>query len=118
MPSINRTVLIIRVKDPFLQWVKQAEPAYLHNYTLEDLNHEPKIYLIPDTDTPDEVERWMSLNWQTIFEVELEGWCEDEVQWPQKRSYAMFKKWVGWEYSTDIEDTLHKPPVWEEETLE
>jgi len=52
METLNRSAIVVKPKQPFLEWLHAADPTS-HDLTLLDLIQEPTIYLIPECDTND-----------------------------------------------------------------
>ena len=46
MATLNRSVIVVKPKQPFLDWLHTADPTS-HELTLRNLVLEPTIYLIP-----------------------------------------------------------------------
>ncbi len=70
---VNRAAVILRYKNPFIQWVNEADPHVDDpGITLERANQERTVYLIKDADA-ENMEEWISLNFEQLFESELEG---------------------------------------------
>ena len=53
MKTINRSALVVKPAQPFLDWLHRVDPTSTH-LTLDDLRLEPTIYLLPEWDTEDE----------------------------------------------------------------
>jgi hypothetical protein len=49
MATLNRSVVMVKPKRAFLDWLHATDPAN-HELTLWDLVREPMIYLIPECD--------------------------------------------------------------------
>jgi hypothetical protein len=49
MQRINRTAVVIKPKQPFVDWLNQI-PYEDHDYTLEKIRDENTVFLIPDFD--------------------------------------------------------------------
>ena len=49
------------------------------------------------------------MNYEALFENELEGWYTDESLWPKKRDLKLFREWFNVECHTVIEDTVGLP---------
>ena len=115
---INRAALILIYKAPAIKWVNDADP-YDDNtgITEENIKDDQTVYLIrdEDADTPATIKKWLKLNYQTLFENELETWYADERLWPKKRTFALFQKWFGYECHSVIEDTVGSPIVDDED---
>jgi len=106
MQFLNRDAIIVLPKKPFLDWVNYTDPE--NPMTLEELRDMPNIYLIPETDTPEEKEKYLEKNCQKIFKHELFGYWTDEEAHPKDLSLKVFKEWFEYEFSEMIADTLSK----------
>ena len=53
MKTINRSALVVKPAQPFLDWLHRVDPTST-DVTLDDLILEPTIYLLPERDTEDE----------------------------------------------------------------
>jgi hypothetical protein len=106
---INRAAVILRYKEPAVAWINKADP-YKKNtvVNIESANEERTVYLIRDrdADTPADVEKWINLNYDALFESELDSWYSDEELWPKDRSIKLFRKWFDVECHTVIVDTV------------
>ena len=101
---INRSAITIKPKQPFLDWYANLYP----DDDFEDEIKETNIYLIDDT--IDDVEKWLKKKFDKFFMMELDVWCTNKKEWPQKRNYKMFNLWFRVEISSMIYD-LEKKPV-------
>lgn len=104
--SIDRDVLIVFYKQPFIDWVN-----YVYNddkvecpELLED--DQGNIYLIPEFDTPDEAREYVKENFRDIFENELFGWCEDTEVWPKDLSWEFFERCFHYSWQSVAVDTI------------
>jgi len=64
---LNRAAVIIRYKQPFVDWINAADPGPGHTLTLADGNSESTVYLI-EVEDEDEFEVWLKSNYEPIFE--------------------------------------------------
>jgi hypothetical protein len=113
---INRAVLILRYKQPFVDWINAADPNPTHEITLADANEDSTAYLV-DVDDEKEFEKWFKRNGAILFEEELNGWYADPDAWPRGRSAALFKQWCTFELHTLVHDT-GGPPIVDDEVGE
>jgi hypothetical protein len=61
--------------------------------------------LLESTDDKiDDVEKWLIKKFDKFFMMELDEWCANKKEWPQKRNYKMFKLWFKVEISEMIYD--------------
>jgi hypothetical protein len=105
---LNRSALIVRYKQPFVDWVNAVDSSPENPVTLNDVNDENNVYLI-EIEDQEELEEWLELNHQDLFEDELYGWYTDPSRWPQDRSLDLFKKWCNFELYTMVFDTGSSP---------
>ena len=103
---INRAAVILKYKAPFIQWVNDADP-YKDNpgITLESENKDCTVYLILEDDT-EKLEEWISLNFEQLFESEIEDWYTDESLWPKNRNRKLFDEWFDVECHSVLIDTV------------
>ena len=105
---LNRAAVIVRYKQPFVDWINAADPVPGHEVTLENVNEENHVYLV-EVEDHEELNAWLELNHDILFEAELNGWYTDPALWPQDRSLALFKKWCSIELHTVVFDTGGSP---------
>ena len=72
--TLNRSVLIIKAKEPFRQWINSFPDP--DGITLEELNEDTTSYLIPEYDDDDHRDRmtWSSNNGhfaKPLFSVDI-----------------------------------------------
>ena len=103
METINRSAIIIKPAQPFLDWLQQVDPTSAH-LTLEDLQREPTIYLVPECDTEDHAVECLGESAGTIFEEHLDGWYRVPAVWPTKRDLATFQRWFEFSFHSMIVD--------------
>ncbi|MBF0453897.1 MAG: hypothetical protein HQL72_03645 [Magnetococcales bacterium] len=102
MHTINRAILIVKPRTPYLDWVNglnQSEKPV----TYDELITEQSVFLIPEVDEG-ELELHVRRHFKTIFENELEGWSLDHGDWPQKRTFKLFKEWFQLEWGSEVYD--------------
>jgi hypothetical protein len=100
---INRSALIIKPAQPFLDWLHQVDPTSTR-LTLEDLQREPTIYLMPDCDSQDQAIEYLGESVRDIFEEYLDGWCRLPAVWPKKRDLTTFQRWFEFSFHSMIVD--------------
>ncbi len=103
---INRTALIVRPAQPYIDWAKSLPDA---DEILPTIDGEHTVYLVEQIDDDRHFEHVLKRVFAEIFERELSSWYLDESFWPQKRTLSMFKKWFSIEYHTCVEDLLDAP---------
>jgi hypothetical protein len=101
---INRQALIIKPLKPLFDWVNSIYPE-----ESADTNTEPNIYLI--NEGIDNIEGWLKKEFERFFSLELFAWHSDENDWPQKRTYKMFRQWFSVDISTMVYDMENEPII-------
>lgn len=106
---INRAAVLLRYREPAVQWINDADPySDDPGISQDDVNRERTVYLISDEDaeTDEAVEAWVELNYRVLFEEELQGWYSDPELWPRDLSFELFQAWFDVEWHTVILDTV------------
>lgn len=98
---IDRTAIILRPLQPFVDWLANLYPGEQHDVG------EMTTYLISAEN--DDVEAWLKKKYDKLFILELEGWHTNKKDWPKKRNYKMFKQWFHFELSTMVYDLEEEP---------
>lgn len=111
---INRAALILRYKQPFVDWINSVDPNPSSSaVTLLDTEIERTVYLL-EVEDERELEEWLKVNHEALFEEELNGWYTDPKLWPKDRSLKMLKEWCALELHTVVIDTGESPIVEED----
>ena len=105
---LNRTAIILRHQEPFVRWINEADPCPGDSDITVDPD-EQTVYLIHQIENRDELDEWIALNHEPLFESELEGWYTDEALWPKNRTLELFNEWVHVEYHTVVSDVVDAP---------
>lgn len=108
---INRSVLIVHAKQPFLDWLNGLPDDENPPYTLEQINEDKQAYLLPDLEMIDEIEPLLRDFCPLVFECELEGWWLDESDWPAQRDYETFCEWFDVSVHSMVHDLVDEPLV-------
>lgn len=106
---LNRSALILRYRQPFVDWINAVDPsADSHILSLDEVNEEHTVYLV-EAEDEEQLAAWLGSNHEVLFERELIGWYTDPALWPQDRSLDTLKKWCRLELHTVVVDTEGSP---------
>jgi hypothetical protein len=106
---LNRCAVTIRLKQPFLDWLNSLpDPLDL---PLEMLNRDPPVYLLPFIDLLDQQDNLLEDFHDLIFEGRLAGYWTNEGDWPEERTFEMFKAWFEFSFSSVIVDLVDGEPL-------
>ena len=118
--QINRAMVVLRYKQPYLDWVKSAGPSPME-LTLEEANDDSEAFLVPAYDSlidpvdgTEDAVKWVEKRWRMLFEHILMSWIEDESAWPKKLTLKLFREWFDVEYRSLIWDMGNEPLVVED----
>ena len=107
---LNRSIIIIKVKEPFLNWLRSL-PEPENEITLDEINFDNTAYLLPEYEMDGEREKILADYFDIIFEDQLEDWWTDSTHWPKKRNFSIFKEWFNIEFHSLVLDLVDLPLV-------
>lgn len=110
MDTLNRSAIIVKAKQPFLDWLHAADPTS-RKLTLLDVTQEPTIYLIPECDTAEDVAKVLHEFCEEIFDDQLAGWYREPETWPRDRSYDVFCQWFDYQHHSMLVDLCYEPLI-------
>lgn len=97
---LNRSAFILRPAQPYLDWAASLDD----DGPRPDPDDEKTVYLVRVSEMDIDGRRALKRVWCEMFERELEGWHLVEEDWPQSRTFAMFRKWFRIEFHSIVED--------------
>ncbi len=101
---------MVTPKQPLLDWLKKIDST--HNPTLSEIQHDSHLYLVPDYEEKDDIEKaiekYIKLKFSGILLNELMGWYTDPQMYP-KMTYSIFLEWFEISVHTMIFDMVNKP---------
>ncbi len=103
MYSVNRQMVILKPRQPFLNWLNNLDK---NNLSLEDIRSDCTIFMIPVVDNLTNAENYLKGIFPDLFEMELSEWNIDEVLWPKDRTIEMFREWFDVFFHSTLIDTL------------
>lgn len=115
--TINRTVVLLGPKQPFLDWLNNVDPDD-QALTVDDLRDDNEVFLIPQFNDNSDSEKWVETRWSFLFEHMLMGWVDEDTLWPQDRTLEMFREWFNIEIHTMAWDLSDEPLIvedWQDE---
>ena len=105
---INRAVLVIRPRKPYLDWAAGIdEEAPEHAKTLEN---KVSIYLVGEDPKGKQETAPLDGYFKKIFEEELAAWSIDKGDWPKGRTLELFLQWFDVARESVATD-LEKGPI-------
>lgn len=106
MFEVNRSVLIIKPRQAFADWLSQlpGNPVV----ELAELRNNGNAVLIPNVDDVDPAD-FLASHVETLFSAELADWCEDESLWPTPLSATLFMDWFDLDIHPVLTDMVTTP---------
>ena|SRR5690242_14954335 len=106
-PAVNRAVAIVTPKQPFLDWLHNADPTS-GTLTLKEVG-EPAAYLIPDVGDDESGSACIQRYCGQIFEEQLDSWLRDTDTWPRNRDFKTFCRWFEYQVHSMVLDLCEGP---------
>lgn len=103
MLTLNRTAILVRPTQTFLDWLHRSDPTSGH-LTLQDLRQDSTVYLMPECDDDEETRECLEALCVHIFEEELDGWVRIPSLWPPRRDFEAFEQWFEWSAHSMVVD--------------
>jgi len=107
---LNRSAVVVKPKQPFLDWLHHADPTS-RGITLEQVGRTPRIYLLPECDTEDDLREVLEELCEEIFVDQLDGGFREERTWPTDRSYEAFYHWFDVRSHSVLIDLCDEPLI-------
>lgn len=103
MEMINRSAIVVKPAQPFLDWLHRVDPTSAH-LMLDDLRLDSTIYLLPECEGKEEGIEYLREVCTEIFEEQLDGWYRVPAAWPAERDLNAFLLWFKWSLHSMIID--------------
>ena len=88
MAMLNRTAIILIPKQPYVDWANSLDDDG-PRFEISEANDQLTVFLGPDLDSVDEIDAFVTENFDFFFEHWLFGWSTDPSQWPKRRTRRM-----------------------------
>jgi hypothetical protein len=104
MQFVNRSIAIIKPKQPFVDWVNATDPNSDFKVTLEMVRSDPASILIPEFDSPKDGQNYIKKIYDDIWHWALYAYWTDEKAYPKHRPFEKFKEWFDVELCSEVID--------------
>lgn len=88
MKFINRCVVSLKPRQPFIDWASSLGTDLPEDWTLEG-----GAYLLDEQETEEGLANVVALHAREMMENELSAWEEDPGRWPAERGIEQLKEW-------------------------
>ena len=107
---INRNVVVIKPRQPMLDWINQQSAAG-DVLTLDEIQQDCTALLTPEMDGPEDVHSYLHDLKPLLFEKELTSWYLHREGWPEPRTAELFDEWFDLEIHSMVWDTALGIPL-------
>ena len=108
MSEINRSLVIVKPKQPFLDWTRTLDDE-VQDLSLAELRQDSAVYLIPELWQDSDEKELLESHYDLLFEEQLAAWWSDEADWPERRNLKMFLDWFEVEFHSLVFDLCDGP---------
>ena len=115
---VNRAALLLRYKQPAVDWINEVDPAKTNRImTLDEVNEERTVCLIGDAvaESSDKIASLDSSKFLSALRDGIEWVYSDPALWPASRTYKLFQTWFTVECNTVLVD-LVGTEIYDDET--
>jgi hypothetical protein len=105
MLCLNHTAVVVTARQPFLDWLRSVDPTG-HELTLEEINTEPTVYLLPECGSDPGAKRLVRRFAKEMFAHELDGWWREPLDWPKSMAWPVFERWFEWRTHSVVLDLV------------
>lgn len=107
---VERSVVVIKPKQPFLEWINHTFHDLPQPLTLDSIRTDCNSYLIPEANEIEDGINYVDERFTDLFALELSSWTDDEQLWPQALSLEMFWEWFDVEVCVAAIDISESRP--------
>jgi hypothetical protein len=111
MEMLNRSAVIVKPRQPCLDWTRRDDNEGLAETVFKTLHEEPTVYLLPEFEDPETQREVLEEFWPDLFEALLEGWSTDERSWPKNRTFETFQECFEIHISSIVRDLYPGEPL-------
>ncbi len=102
---VDRSIAIIKPKQPFLDWLNQQAGNEVE-LTLAELRTDCTVIMVPEAEEQEDVINHIDDIADKLFEMELSSWFADPNLWPASRSLKVFWDWFDVEVHLAVFDSV------------
>lgn len=108
MYEVNRSIAILKPRQPFLDWLKSLPGSLDGQLELAQLRGDCNALLIPAADDYESAEDFVRQHYRALFSAELADWCDDDAFWPELNP-ALFTEWFDVEIHSVLTYLVDQP---------
>lgn len=109
MYEVNRSVVLVRPQQPFLDWLHTLPGGVDPSVSLAALQQHCNALLVPGDDDAEAIRAFVLTRAETLFQAELADWCEDDSLWPSPLNAERFLHWFKLSIHPVVTDIADDP---------
>src|SRR5258705_4896465 len=109
MSKINRSLVVVKPKQPFLDWARAFDLD--EGLQLDQFRDESSAYLTPEFEFQEHRMEVIAWCLDCVFEEELSAGSTDETIWPKRRDLTTFLEWFDVEFHGIVFDLTPQLPL-------
>ncbi len=117
MVGVDRAVLVLKPKAPFLAWARSVDEEATE-ISMEALSLDSTAYLVPDFESDAERAHLIENFFVELFEEQLDSWHADQEKWPVERGLEMFHEWFEPQFHSVVLDVMEARVLHDDEGFE
>ena len=111
MKTLNRTLILVSPKQPFIDWLVECD--FDTEATLELYSNDVGVYLYDEFGRKEFIQM-VENNYTKYFEAELASCTLDKEKWPNVNDLRLFQEWFVVTYHSVLSDESNLPLKHEE----
>ena len=104
---LNRSAVVMRPAQPYLDWARSVSRD--GDGVAPGPHDEQTVWLVPEIEDENECDEVLQAGWQALFANMLGEWSTLESEWPQNRTYEMFREWFEIDVHSMVIDLVDGP---------
>ncbi|RTK94341.1 MAG: hypothetical protein EKK64_08655 [Neisseriaceae bacterium] len=102
---VERSIVVLKPKQPFLDWINNSLATSSETLLdLQSIRIDCNSYLIPEVNEIESGVAFVDDIYESLFQMELASWSEEQELWPQELTLKMFWEWFDVEISPTLID--------------
>lgn len=104
---VERSIVVLKPKQSFLEWVNINLATSTETLLdLATIRIDCNSYMIPEVSEIEDGISYVDEYYESLFQLELASWTEDQTLWPQELTLKMFWEWFDVEISPTLIDVV------------
>ena len=104
---VEKSIVVLKPKQPFLEWINMNLATSTETLLdLASIRIDCNSYMIPEINEIEDGIAFVDEYFESLFQMELASWSEDQNMWPKELTLKMFWEWFDVEFHSMLIDSL------------